>query len=164
MENASKALIMAGGILIGILIISLAVYLFTDFGRTAADINDRNASQQLVDFNSKFTKYESYKDNDGNWKTTVYDIVTLAGYAKENNEYYKESTEEQISVNIVNEDALKDIQSIANYKYVLIIQKEKNKENKYLYNDDGVSLRRYKCNSISYNTRGKVQSINFEKI
>lgn len=160
MENASKALIMAGGILIGILIISLAVYLFTDFGRTAADINDRNASQQLVDFNSKFTKYESYKDNDGNWKTTVYDIVTLAGYAKENNEYYKESTDEQISVNIVVKDALKNIQRIDNYKYVLII----NGNTTYLYNDDGVSLRRYKCNSISYNTRGKVKSINFEKI
>ena len=160
MENASKALIMAGGILIGILIISLAVYLFTDFGRTAADINDRNASQQLVDFNSKFTKYESYKDNDGNWKTTVYDIVTLAGYAKENNEYYKESTDEQISVNIVVKDALKNIQRIDNYKYVLTI----NGNTTYLYNDDGVSLRRYKCNSISYNTRGKVKSINFEKI
>ena len=157
MENASKALIMAGGILIGILIISLAVYLFTDFGRTAADINDRNASQQLVDFNSKFTKYESYKDNDGNWKTTVYDIVTLAGYAKENNEYYKESDDEQISVNIVVKDALKNIQRIDNYKYVLII----NGNTTYLYNDDGVSLRRYKCNSISYNTRGKVKSINF---
>lgn len=32
MENASKALIMAGGVLIGILILSLAVYLFIDFG------------------------------------------------------------------------------------------------------------------------------------
>ena len=160
MENASKALIMAGGILIGILIISLAVYLFTDFGRTAADINDRNASQQLVDFNSKFTKYESYKDNDGNWKTTVYDIVTLAGYAKENNEYYKESTDEQISVNIVGANKLENIQEISNYKKTLII----NGNTTYLYNDDGVSLRRYKCNSISYNTRGKVKSINFEKI
>ena len=160
MENASKALIMAGGILIGILIISLAVYLFTDFGRTAADINDRNASQQLVDFNSKFTKYESYKDNDGNWKTTVYDIVTLAGYAKENNEYYKESTDEQISVNIVGANKLENIQGKSNYKNTLII----NGNTTYLYNDDGVSLRRYKCNSISYNTRGKVQSINFEKI
>ena len=160
MENASKALIMAGGILLGILIISLAVYLFTDFGRTAADINDRNASQQLVDFNSKFTKYESYKDNDGNWKTTVYDIVTLAGYAKENNEYYKESTDEQISVNIVGANKLENIQGISNYKKTLII----NGNTTYLYNDDGVSLRRYKCNSISYNTRGKVKSINFEKI
>ena len=160
MENASKALIMAGWILIGILIISLAVYLFTDFGRTAADINDRNASQQLVDFNSKFTKYESYKDNDGNWKTTVYDIVTLAGYAKENNEYYKESTDEQISVNIVGANKLENIQGISNYKKTLII----NGNTTYLYNDDGVSLRRYKCNSISYNTRGKVKSINFEKI
>ena len=32
MENASKALIMSGGILIGIIILSIAVYLFTAFG------------------------------------------------------------------------------------------------------------------------------------
>ena len=39
MENASKALIMAGGVLIGVLIISLAVYLFVSFGQTSAEIN-----------------------------------------------------------------------------------------------------------------------------
>ena len=46
MENASKALIMAAEILIGLLIISLAVYLFTSFGTSAAQINQRNANQQ----------------------------------------------------------------------------------------------------------------------
>ena len=35
MENASKALLMAAGTLIGMLIISLAVYLFTSFGSRA---------------------------------------------------------------------------------------------------------------------------------
>ena len=32
MENASKALLMAAGVLIGVLILSLAVYLFENFG------------------------------------------------------------------------------------------------------------------------------------
>ena len=34
MENASKALIMAGGMLIGIIILSIGVYLFSVFGGT----------------------------------------------------------------------------------------------------------------------------------
>ena len=55
MENASKALIMAGGVLIGILIISLAVYLFADFGSTSAQINAQNSQKQITEFNSKFT-------------------------------------------------------------------------------------------------------------
>ena len=57
MENASKALIMAGAILIAIMIISLAVYLFTDFGTTSAEINKENAERQLTQFNTQFTTY-----------------------------------------------------------------------------------------------------------
>ena len=83
MENASNALLIAGGVLIGMLILSLAVYLFVDFGSTSADINQRTAEQQLTQFNSKFTVYES-KEN----KWTIYDIITVAGYAHENNKYY----------------------------------------------------------------------------
>ena len=39
MENASKALLMAGGVLIGILILSLAVYLFITFGAESKEIH-----------------------------------------------------------------------------------------------------------------------------
>ena len=47
MENASNALIMAAGVLIGILILSLAVYLFIDFGSTASEINSQITEQQI---------------------------------------------------------------------------------------------------------------------
>ena len=68
MENASNALLIAGGVLIGVLILSLAVYLFADFGSTSADINQRTAEQQLTQFNSKFTVYESSeKIGSKNW-------------------------------------------------------------------------------------------------
>lgn len=155
MENASKALIMAGGVLIGLLIISLAVYLFVDFGRTAADINNQNAEQQIVEFNSKFTKYESYKDNDGNWKTTIYDIISLAGYAKENNEYYNESSDEQISVNIIGNPVKNNIQQLSDYKSIML---------QYMYDGSGTTLRKFSCESISYNTKGKIKSINFKTV
>lgn len=155
MENASKALIMAGGILIGLLIISLAVYLFVDFGKTAADINDQNADQQIVEFNSRFTQYESYKDDAGNWKTTIYDIISLAGYAKENNEYYKESSDEQISVNIVGNHQKNNIQQLSDYKSFM---------SQYMYDGSGTTLKKFSCVSILYNTRGKVKSINFKTV
>ena len=58
MENASKALIMAAGVLIGMLILSLAVYLYIDFGTSAAQINSQITEQQIAQFNSKFTSYE----------------------------------------------------------------------------------------------------------
>jgi hypothetical protein len=155
MENASKALIMAGGILVGILVISLAVYLFADFSRTAADINSQNEQQRIVEFNSKFTTYDTYKDKDGNWQITIYDIISLAGYAKENNDYYSESPDEQISVNIQSSPKTNNVQTHLN-EYTKLISN-------YAYTANG-SLRKFSCESIEYNSNGKVKEINFKTI
>ena len=75
MENASKALIMAGGVLIGILILSLAVYLFIDFGGKASVIHDRITSNQLTQFNAQFNIYAGRID------VTIYQIITVANLA-----------------------------------------------------------------------------------
>lgn len=79
MENASKALLMAAGVLIGILILSLAVYLFISFGGTSAEIHDKVEKDQLAKFNTQFTNYET-KDS-----ITIYDIISVANLATENN-------------------------------------------------------------------------------
>lgn len=84
MENASKALIMAGGVLIGILILSLAVYLFIDFGEQAAVIHDRITSNQLTQFNAQFNVYAERQD------VTIYQIISLVNLAQENNAEHQE--------------------------------------------------------------------------
>ena len=91
MENASKALLIAAGVLVGILVMSLGVYLFMDFGSKTAEVNKQNEQKQLSAFNSQFTSYTAYKDKDDNWKITIYDIITLRGKAKENNEKYEDN-------------------------------------------------------------------------
>ena len=83
MENASKALLMAAGVLIGILILSLAVYLFTYFGSASAEIHKQNEENQINQFNSKFT---SYAKKEG---VTIYDVITVANLATENNIKYE---------------------------------------------------------------------------
>lgn len=148
MENASKALVMAGGVLIGILLISLAVYLFTDFGSTSARINAQNAEKQIVEFNSRFTSYEGYRDRDGNWKITIYDIISLASYANEYNAYYEGSGEEKIDVTINGTTIL-------------------NKTNDELINDyveNNGNLKKFSCGQIKYGDSGRVKSINFNNI
>ena len=151
MENASKALIMAGGVLIGVLILSLMAYLFVDFGSTSAEIHKQNEEKQIIEFNSKFTAYEGYKDKNGNWQITIYDIVTLAGYAKENNKYYEGVEDEQIHVQVEGTD----------------IQDNNNEQNKNLISQNVESngtLTKFRCEKIEYNNRGKVNSISFKKI
>ena len=56
MENASKALIMAGAILIAIMIISLGILLFNRMGGKAKEMADMD-EQEIASFNSKITPY-----------------------------------------------------------------------------------------------------------
>lgn len=140
MENASKALLMAAGVLIGILILSLAVYLFVSFGSTSQQIHERNEENQMNEFNSKFTSYIG-KNN-----ITIYDVITVANLATENNKKYEfdkrsfnnePSSDYYIYVKFKNSnieygksDTSKDI----NDKYTEIIQNELNNNNLNTYN------------------------------
>ena len=82
MENASKALIMAGSILISVMIISLGVYVFKMFGDYASNIENKREEQQIAEFNAQFLKYENMD------QISAHDIVSVINLAKENNEKY----------------------------------------------------------------------------
>lgn len=56
MENASKALIIAGSILITIMIISLGIVIFNRFGNSAKKMANMD-KQEIAAFNSKITPY-----------------------------------------------------------------------------------------------------------
>ena len=83
MENASKALIMAGTILISIMVVSLGVYIINMFGEYTSRQEQERANQQIAEFNAQFLKYENRKD------ITAQDIVTVANLAKANNDFYE---------------------------------------------------------------------------
>ena len=161
MENASNAILIAGGVLIGVLILSLAVYLFADFGSTSADINQRTTEQQLAQFNSKFTVYES-----SDFKWTIYDIVTVAGYAHENNKYYTDNMTEaeansadfnnnyKITVKLKGSQIFSYTENIQDYmadNYNSMIHDEVTKN---------TVLPKYNC-VISYHDNGRVSTIIF---
>ena len=56
MENASKALIIAGAVLIGILIISMGVLLATSLQKTAKTYYTSMTTNEIQKFNSEITK------------------------------------------------------------------------------------------------------------
>lgn len=91
MENASKALIMAAEILIGVMIISAGVYLFNTFGSYSADATKKIEQAQIDTFNNQFLKYYGSVTKDDETKKvepvkcTIHDIVNLANLAKKNN-------------------------------------------------------------------------------
>lgn len=83
MENASKALLMAAGVLVGILVLSLAAYLFVTFGKSSAELHQQIETDRLSEFNNQFTSYEEKED------ITIYDVITVANLATDNNKYYQ---------------------------------------------------------------------------
>ena len=90
MENASKALLMAASILLGIMIISVAVALFNSFGGYGKEIMTQIEQAQIAEFNAQFLKYygEIYNEETEKYekiKLTTHDVVSLANLAAKNN-------------------------------------------------------------------------------
>lgn len=100
MENASKALIMAASVLLGLMIISVGVVLFKSFGGFSREITNEIQKKQIAEFNTQFLKYEGKSFNNETKqneiiKITTHDIVTLANLAQKNNIEYELTNQTQ---------------------------------------------------------------------
>ena len=59
MDSASKAIIIAGGFFVGMLIISISMYMLTSFRSVYEQSMTQFEVQQIASFNSFFTQYPS---------------------------------------------------------------------------------------------------------
>lgn len=149
MENASKALLMAAGVLIGVLILSLAVFLFMDFGATSKGIYSEVQSNQLTQYNAQYTVYSGRTD------ITVYEIVSVINLAKQNNQDYKDYS------NFEN-----DYQVVVKVSGTDYTQKDSNEvqnllESRNKVDNEGNLEYTFSCDDISYHPNGKVSIICF---
>ncbi|MCF0124324.1 MAG: hypothetical protein HUJ68_00940 [Clostridia bacterium] len=84
MENASKALIIAGAILLSILLISLGIAIYTQAQSTVN--NNSMSDAEISAFNERFTKYEGQAVSGTQVKALINEAISLNANAK-NNEY-----------------------------------------------------------------------------
>lgn len=94
MENASKALIMAATVLLGVMIISVGVALFNSFSEFGRDTLEKAEEKKIAEWNNNFLKYYGNVMTEEDTelkpiKVTAHDIVSLANLAKQNNENYE---------------------------------------------------------------------------
>ena len=154
MENASKALLMAAEVLIGILILSLMVYLFATFGSDSAKVNKQLEDNKLAEFNSQYDKYVNKDD------VTIYDVITVTNLAIENNKYYEletvTSTEGNYYISVsLDRKTGEDVQKLEkkNQEYLSdIISKEELIE--------GI-LPKYNCEVTYSSITGRVKTVKF---
>ena len=141
MENASKALLMAGGVLIGILVLSLIAYLFIYFGNQSQDFRDTMYQKQLTKYNAQYTVY------DGRENLTIYDVVTVINIAYENNIKYKDDTDYYVYVKVDNVEKANPEQTGFTDSITALIQK--NRESKF------------SCKVSFYDESGRVKKVEF---
>ena len=98
MENASKALIIAGAILLAILIISLGIMIYNQ----ASGVVNNNAMSEvdISTFNNKFTQYEGTNVRGAQVKALLQQIAT-------NNVTYQDDTTRQVNVTFDGADKAK---------------------------------------------------------
>lgn len=174
MENATRALFMAVGVLIGILILTLGVYLYNSLSSYKDDVDKQMEANALNQFNTQFMQYVNVEQDGGSelFKITMQDIVTVASLAYENNQQYGLTYEDAgdensyyVKVNIKNyknkEGSSTKIEGVEQYINNFT---DSNKYNsaKLLSGDDGYT---YTCSiddiKIS-NITGRVYEITFE--
>ena len=113
MENSSKALIMAGEILIAILVLSLIAYLTVMFGQFSAGMHEKISESQRTEFNSHFFNCEGRSD------ITVQDIVSIIHFAKQENDSrelkYNDSSIYYVSVKIDGVDSFNKYSTAQEY-------------------------------------------------
>ncbi|MBR3325037.1 MAG: hypothetical protein IKG14_03215 [Clostridia bacterium] len=80
MDNASKALIIVGEILIAMMVVGVIVYSISNFGRFSKNMNQKLEQNAQIEFNNTFYKYERRID------ITADEIVSIINFAKNSND------------------------------------------------------------------------------
>ncbi len=130
MENASKALLIAGGILIALIIISMLILMFSRIANIKKNQEEQTKIEQLSAFNAQFEAYN---------KKLMYgvDVITLINKVVENNKKYSSNEDYKIVITL-NGSEITSSNSLID-----------NEQEKYLF----------KCNKMEYNEYGRVCKI-----
>ena len=144
MENSSKALLIAGGVLIAVLILSLFVYLYMQMHNFSSEYNSNIDSQKIQAFNTQFAVYNGRDD------LTAQDIVTVASMARE----YNENNNDKIVIKVGSTYTIENL--IGDNKFDFIVSNQKNSTTGEIVT--------FTCDEIKYSqSTGKIIYIHFIK-
>lgn len=155
MENASKALIIAGGILVGLIIIGLLVIVLTNVGAFNKGAEEIKQSEQIAAFNKQFESYNKQILRGA-------EVATVINKIRNNNKTFEDNIDYQIKWKIIlEEDAFvpltKGEYNENNYKRYKEVTENASQFTKFkeLY---------FKCTKMEYNSKtGRVENIEFTK-
>lgn len=155
MENASNALMMAGGVLIGILLLSVLVISFNGAADLAKSYDTSIATTSLQAFNNNFEKLTQ-------GEVDIQSIITLTHFVKDYNTKNDLTKNDAIYISVVCDS--KKLDEMTDTELIDFMQANTfytNSEGK----QEGAKKQTFECKSIEYNENTKmVNSITFKKV
>ena len=136
MDNAAQALLIAGGILLGILTITMLVYMFSNISNMGNAQNLKQEAERLAAWNNEWEAYN---------KRLLYgtEVLTVINKAEQNNKEYNENDRYKVKIFIQQGNGAE--LSDAEYKDFV--------------NNTKTSI--YTCESLTYNEEGRVSTMTF---
>lgn len=80
MENAAKSIIMVGGVIIGTMVMSIMIYLFSVFGSFSGEMSQKMNAKKNLQFNNNYFQYQGRID------ITAQEIKSIINFTKEHND------------------------------------------------------------------------------
>ncbi len=153
MENATKAIIIAGGILLAILVLSIGVTIFITHSDTADALTTRWSTVELNKYNSSFQVYEARTD------VTAQDIVSLVSLSQQRDEaiavYVRTTTGSVKGNNNLTSWNKNKLNQFLSDHILTTVKSGDSTINKNTFS--------YVANSIKYDNEGKVCEISFKE-
>lgn len=157
MEDATKALLIAAGVLISLMIVSLGIALGQSLSEYTDDAQQQIEENALQSFNNQFTKYINCTNTNSEpeFTITVHDIITVANIAYENNVDYdlSEAKDSNYYVTVNMAGVYENLEKEISGKVTELLENYSNKTYRCTYNDV----------IINQNT-GRVCKITFKEI
>ena len=170
MENASKALLIAGSVLIALMVLGALVLMFGNLTNYQRTVDESNVSRQIAEFNNQFMPYEKKE-------LSLMELKTVYNKIKS---YLEKNPDKEFKQNIC--DALRGYNDgysdkhISNkrpsgytnkevFSYKSSITDEYDAETDFKkIPDSSKSNRKFKCVGIDYDNEGRINGMYFEDI
>lgn len=191
MENASKALLIAGSILIAIIILSLIVYMSTTTSRMMQEQDKKKSEQEIFEFNKEYGAYnkelmygtdvitvmkKAIDYNQNTDKKIIIELTTINSYATviEITKTSKSGTEtkekikttDSLNIGTYNQDD-STMQIFLEQEPKDYYDKDNSTENTKVYVYSALtSFKRsiFKCTGTEYDQDGRITKMSFEEI
>ena len=183
MENASRALLFAAEVLIGVVVLSIGVALFMMFQGYSQNTAEQLSDAKLVEFNSNFTKFYGNTGVDEHGrdipiKVSAHEIISTANFAFQNNLKYdlvsiepdnSYKLDPEVKNNIKGTLYVKVNVKVGNSTIDNIENWNESQKNKFLLDnaldDTNTNQKYFKCSECKINPdSGRVYEVTFELI